>query len=190
MGNKGIEIENFRILCVERRKQTMQLSSIISAAKKNGVTFKEAGNRFYLTKGDTTLEGYLNSENEVGYLTWRSPDTDAMTDCFCDSYYHTIKSAMHLLNPTGEGPVRVITTEQVLSAADPSPKDDTAIVRKNEEKGGIEILFASKPADEIIADLKAHGFRWSPYNSVWWKKYSDADMAWANDRFIPLLAGL
>lgn len=33
----------------------------------------------------------------VGHVTKRSPDTDAMTDCFCDSYRDSIKGAIHLL---------------------------------------------------------------------------------------------
>lgn len=28
------------------------------------------------------------------HVTWRSPQTDAMSDCFCDSYYSTIRSAV------------------------------------------------------------------------------------------------
>lgn len=28
------------------------------------------------------------------HVTWHSPHTDIQTDCFCDSYYHTIKSAV------------------------------------------------------------------------------------------------
>jgi hypothetical protein len=31
------------------------------------------------------------------HVTWCSPHTDSMTDCFCDSYYDTIKSAVAAL---------------------------------------------------------------------------------------------
>ena len=33
----------------------------------------------------------------VGHTTWRSPHTDVMTDCFCDSYRDTIKGSLALL---------------------------------------------------------------------------------------------
>jgi len=30
---------------------------------------------------------------------WPSPLTDTQTDCFCDRYFHSIKSAVYSLNP-------------------------------------------------------------------------------------------
>jgi hypothetical protein len=40
-------------------------------------------------------ESYYDEANPVtGYVVQRSPHTDIMTDCFCDSFYHTIKSAV------------------------------------------------------------------------------------------------
>ena len=47
-----------------------------------------------------------------------------------------------------------------------------AIVRKNEELGGVEIAFPTKPEPEILAQIKAHGFRWSSRAKVWYAKYS------------------
>lgn len=40
----------------------------------------------------------------------------------------------------------------------------------NREKNGIEIRFDSKPAAEIISDLKANGFRWSSKQKMWYAK--------------------
>lgn len=40
----------------------------------------------------------------------------------------------------------------------------------NSEKNGIEIRFDSKPAAEIISDLKANGFRWSGKQKMWYAK--------------------
>lgn len=40
----------------------------------------------------------------------------------------------------------------------------------NSEKNGIEIRFDSKPAAEIISDLKANGFRWSSKRKMWYAK--------------------
>jgi len=49
-----------------------------------------------------------------------------------------------------------------------------AIVRKNDELGGVEIAFASKPEPETLAKIKSHGFRWSSRAKVWYAKYSPA----------------
>lgn len=43
-------------------------------------------------------------------------------------------------------------------------------IRFNKAQNGIEISFPSKPAQETIDKLKANGFRWSRYNSVWYIK--------------------
>lgn len=43
-------------------------------------------------------------------------------------------------------------------------------VTLNSEKNGIEIRFDSKPAAEIISDLKANGFRWSGKQKMWYAK--------------------
>lgn len=40
----------------------------------------------------------------------------------------------------------------------------------NSEKNGIEIRFDSRPAAEIISDLKANGFRWSGKQKMWYAK--------------------
>ena len=40
----------------------------------------------------------------------------------------------------------------------------------NTEKNGIELKFADKPSEEVRANLKANGFRWSKYNKVWYVK--------------------
>lgn len=47
------------------------------------------------------VEAHWDANNQITtHVTWRSPHTDAMTDCFCDSYYHTIKSAVAALQRT------------------------------------------------------------------------------------------
>lgn len=42
----------------------------------------------------------------------------------------------------------------------------------NQELNGIELSFEAKPAAEVIASVKAHGFRWSPKNKIWYAKQS------------------
>ncbi len=46
----------------------------------------------------------------------------------------------------------------------------SAKVSINPEKDGIEISFPTKPSDEMLANLKSAGFRWSRFNRVWWAK--------------------
>lgn len=43
-------------------------------------------------------------------------------------------------------------------------------VRYNTDKNGIEVIFAEKPTAEILAQLKANGFRWSKYQKLWYTK--------------------
>lgn len=40
----------------------------------------------------------------------------------------------------------------------------------NEEKNGIEIKFDDKPSQEVLENLKLHGFRWSKYQKIWYAK--------------------
>lgn len=53
-------------------------------------------------------------------------------------------------------------------------------ISKNIEKNGIEVRFSQKPSKEILADLKANQFRWSPLGSCWYTKYSDEMWQYAN----------
>lgn len=43
----------------------------------------------------------------------------------------------------------------------------------NEEKNGIEVSFQEKPEQSIIDGLKAHGFRWSRPQKLWYARQSD-----------------
>lgn len=79
----------------------MQLKRALNAFAKAGCTIKhdEGSTRYYVTKNDTTLLFHENGRGsgEVNHFTLQNPETDAMTDCFCDSYFHTIKSAVRFL---------------------------------------------------------------------------------------------
>lgn len=52
-------------------------------------------------------------------------------------------------------------------------------VKFNAEKHGIEISFAQKPSAIVLADLKARGWRWSRFSSVWYKRASESDANFA-----------
>jgi len=47
--------------------------------------------------------------------------------------------------------------------------DKIATCKINVEKGGIELYFPGKPQAAVLDDLKASGFRWSRFNSCWYK---------------------
>lgn len=54
-------------------------------------------------------------------------------------------------------------------------------VRKNDVKGGIEVLFPEKPAQEVIDSLHAHGFRWSRPQRLWWTRFDDRKWDFARE---------
>ena len=49
-------------------------------------------------------------------------------------------------------------------------------VRHNTEKNGVEIVFPAKPSVQMLGTLKANGWRWSPYNQLWYNRYSPERM--------------
>ncbi|NGS95671.1 hypothetical protein G6Z25_01900 [Clostridium perfringens] len=53
----------------------------------------------------------------------------------------------------------------------------------NEEKNGIEVKFNTKPAQEVINDLKANGFRWHRVKKVWYAKQTDERVHYINTTF-------
>lgn len=59
--------------------------------------------RYRATKGDRVLAWYAQpkwnkpEELEAVSVHYPSPHTDIMTDCFCDTFYHTIKGAVESL---------------------------------------------------------------------------------------------
>jgi hypothetical protein len=50
------------------------------------------------------------------------------------------------------------------------------VIRHNQIKNGIEILFDGRPEPEVIGWLKSKGYYWSRFNKVWYRKFSEA--AW------------
>jgi hypothetical protein len=65
--------------------------------------------------------------------------------------------------------------------APPTYTNGAATISHNLEKSGIEIRFAARPDDSILARLKAHGWRWSRFSKCWYAKQSDAANAFANE---------
>lgn len=53
----------------------------------------------------------------------------------------------------------------------------------NEEKNGIEVKFNTKPAQEVINDLKANGFRWHSIKKIWYAKQTEERINYINTTF-------
>lgn len=45
-------------------------------------------------------------------------------------------------------------------------------VTRNEERNGIEVRFGAKPDASVLAELKAHGWRWSRFGGCWYTRHS------------------
>lgn len=54
-----------------------------------------------------------------------------------------------------------------------------ATMTDNEVKNGVEIRFPAKPEQAVIANLKAHGWRWSKFGKCWYAKRSEKTLAFA-----------
>jgi hypothetical protein len=53
----------------------------------------------------------------------------------------------------------------------------------NKEKNGIEVKFNTKPAQEVINDLKVNGFRWHRVKKVWYAKQTEERINYINTTF-------
>lgn len=74
------------------------------------------------------------------------------------------------------------TEALVMSASDfqTVSNTDVPVISFNEEKNGIELKYEGKPSQSVIDDMKAHGFRWSKFNRVWWSKQTEKSMSYVN----------
>lgn len=113
------------------------------------------------------------------FLTWASKDANqhyALGEVLRFQKYHEKpgdRKAMLVLVPE----LRRFLPMQHAAAAPTAP--GCATVRENEEKGGIEIRFPSKPDASILEQLKRHGWRWSRFGSCWYTKATEEARAFA-----------
>jgi hypothetical protein len=87
----------------------MNHKRLLNALAKAGATVTHEPHtktmvRYRATKGNEVLLWYAQKkwdnpdELEAVSVHSPSPHTDIMTDCFCDTFYHTIKSAIGSLS--------------------------------------------------------------------------------------------
>ena len=80
-----------------------QHTRLVNALKRAGADVSTDGRKWRAVKGQNlvewyTQEGFPNKEKEVAVcICTPSPSTDVMTDCFCDTFHHSIKSAVSSL---------------------------------------------------------------------------------------------
>ncbi|MET3505562.1 hypothetical protein [Halalkalibacter oceani] len=67
----------------------------------------------------------------------------------------------------------LIDEETTNNSEEVKEQTNAATYYLNEEKNGIEVSFSDKPSEEIRAQLKAHGFRWSRARKIWYAKQSE-----------------
>jgi hypothetical protein len=65
--------------------------------------------------------------------------------------------------------LHILTTKPPASPV-PAATVGGITVTLNEAKAGVEIRFPSKPAADVLARLRAHGWRWSRFSSCWYQR--------------------
>lgn len=84
-------------------------------------------------------------------------------------------------NNEGDGHWAKIVFPAREATSTPAPvSSDGVTVTENEERNGVEIRFASKPAESVRSALKANGFRWSKFQSLWYARRSPQTLAFAH----------
>ncbi len=184
-----IKVEKKVIKPVEKEDKTINLNDVLS--------FSYHGHYWVVTdiytnsKGQSCITYELLGSEKRGYQRLKSMSVK--------SYYQTLD---RLNKGIEEGTVKVYTLQEVTEYQEKTvfkkaarkqnvynvpaietteqAKENNEIVNVsaevtvtyNEEKQGVEIRFPSKPENNIIEQLKAYGFRWSP-RGFWYAKQSD-----------------
>lgn len=68
---------------------------------------------------------------------------------------------------------RIAHLEKLNAAETAEKKFGEVSIVENVEENRCQIFFPGKPSEAVRADLKSHGFRWSPYNSCWQRHRSN-----------------
>ena len=68
---------------------------------------------------------------------------------------------------------RIAHLEKLNAAETAEKKFGEVSIVENVEENRCQIFFPDKPSEAVRADLKSHGFRWSPYNSCWQRHRSN-----------------
>lgn len=123
----------------------------------------------YLFAGrNITPEKYIEAgkqENIPVFLTEHGGlDRGKMDECSMRRISEAVNKTSYYTAPT---------TPAQDQSSDSTPQETTAgaaTIRRNTEKGGIEIKYPDKPGPAVLEALHAAGWHWSRFNKVWYKK--------------------
>ncbi|KKK80688.1 hypothetical protein LCGC14_2821000, partial [marine sediment metagenome] len=65
-------------------------------------------------------------------------------------------------------------------ATPPAVKVEGVTVTENEGRDGVEVRFPGRPDQAILDGLKTRGFRWSRFNTCWYRRRNAESLAFAN----------
>lgn len=82
-----------------------------------------------------------------------------------------LESGKHILNRPQKAKVQSIKPTPTVEPAQKVVSSGVQ-VNHNNEKNGIELVFAAKPDEAVRAQLKGLGFRWSSFQGLWYNRYS------------------
>lgn len=121
----------------------------------------------YMEEEDTAFNAVFGS---VSYLFVERTATSAESRALRDADYTKWRETSYYVKPA--------PAPRVVAQAKPA-KVDGVTVSENAEKGGIEIRFPARPADTVLASLKARGWRWSKFAACWYHRADEAARAFA-----------
>jgi hypothetical protein len=78
---------------------------------------------------------------------------------------------------------RITTIEQHASDETTEKTIGGVTITDNVEANRLQITFPGKPSETVRAELKSHGFRWSPTQGVW-QAYRGSRATWAAEQII------
>ncbi|MHB8841733.1 MAG: ADP-ribosyltransferase-containing protein, partial [Candidatus Aquicultor sp.] len=154
----------------------------IKYAKEEETKFRERANRArkpdviktHTKEADLNKENYEYFETELDKWIEKYPQEAERLHITLGKMKVPVTPNIHIVSmPT--------VTNATSSVTNVTNKGIT--VRKNEAQNGVEIKFDSKPHPDVINKLKHNGFRWSVRNHVWYSKFSDSKMKWAQTEF-------
>lgn len=120
-------------------------------------------------KDDSTLHPIERTEFSIntegyGYKLWKD---HFLSNC------NSADAIIERMESESNGMPELPITNEPANQTEENIINGIATLRRNTEKNGLEIIFASKPAENILTWLKYHGYRWSRFSKVWYKHYSD-----------------
>jgi len=81
-----------------RKKKKMKHETLIKRIEKIGIKVENHDDRRFVARGKTNNVSWYKQGDRAVCVSTASPYTDSSTDCFCDIFHRTIKSAVTYLS--------------------------------------------------------------------------------------------